>query len=300
MSIKKIHRIYFGFDGKPDPYQGYLSTWTAQLPGYEICHWNASNLPVNQCFFSRMMFELKDHAFLSDYFRWWVLREHGGIYLDADIELVNGLKFNQIIEDLESDSVLHAVIGIDNKNGGWYTGHSMACKPQSELASFMCEVYEGLGHVSLWRRKIFYFMAPQITALYFATKGWNADGMGSSPGLNDPVVRFGVKIYPQDYFSPMTPHVEHGVGSFVIDSYTENTVLCHHFSCSWHDDNSPYKKQVGTQTQNLLIRQLIAMKAGNEQRIGLGYVRRWVRIYKAIARLLARAPEVLSRAIRNA
>jgi mannosyltransferase OCH1-like enzyme len=253
-NIRKLHRIYFGFDGKPDPYERYLETWSQQLPGYEICHWNASNLPIDNCHFSRLMFDLKDHAFLSDYFRWWILREHGGIYLDADVEIVNGELFDQIIGELDHSQEFHALIGIDSKEDGWYTAHSMACKKGSDLAKFMCETYESLGAVSLWRRKIFYLMAPQLTSLYFATHGWNPDGMGSLSHLETPTVVAGVKIYPQEWFSPMKPHFENGIGSFVIDSYTDKTCICHHFSCSWHDEDSPYKAK---SSKGLLLNELV-------------------------------------------
>jgi hypothetical protein len=246
MTLKRIHRIYFGFDGKPDPYQGYLENWRLQLPDYEIIHWNADNLPLDICHFSREMFAARDHAFLSDYFRWWVVREHGGIYLDADIEIVDGTKFNKIVEELEGSPNLNAFIGIDNKSGGWYTGHSMASKVNGAYARFMCDAYEGLGTVSIWRRKIFYFMSPQLSSLYFAYNGHNVDGMGTSPGLEQPVVLFGVKIFPQDFFSPMTPAQRDGKPSFAIDAVTDNTCICHHFSCSWHDEDSPYRMAKGT------------------------------------------------------
>lgn len=269
MSLKKLHRIYFGFDGKPDPYMDYLETWTKELPDYEICHWNSTNLPLDNCYYSKLMYELKDHAFLSDYFRWWVLKQYGGIYLDADIEIVNGKLFNKIIEELENDNKIHSFIGIDNKNDGWYTGHSMACKKNSELSSFMCEVYEGLGHISFWRRKIFYFMAPQMTALYFAKNGHHVDGMGTTPRLETPIVVSGVKIYPQEWFSPITPSVENGVGSFIINSYTDNTCVCHHFSCSWHDDNSVYKNNsiaIEGKRKLMLLDEIIQSKQLNKNK----------------------------------
>lgn len=255
--LKKLHRIYFGFDGKPDPYLRYLDTWVQQMPGYEICHWNATNLPLDSCQFSRMMYEFKDHAFLSDYFRWWILREYGGIYLDADAEITNGHLLNILATELDNNEHVHSFIGIDSKDDGWYTAHSMACKKGSPLAQFMCEAYEGMGHLSLWRRKVFYFMAPQLTSLYFANNGWNIDGMGSSPNLSEPVVVAGVKIYPQEWFSPMRPRMADGVGGFEIDSYTENTCICHHFSCSWHADDSPYKKNRGKDSV-LLLSELVS------------------------------------------
>jgi hypothetical protein len=246
MSLKIIHRIYFGFDGKPDPYRDYLENWNRKLPDYEIRFWDADNLPIGECEFSREMFRMKDHAFLSDYFRWWVIREHGGIYLDADIEIVNAAKFNEIVEKLGSATDYSAVIGIDNRAGGWYTGHSMLSTKGAPYANFMCEVYEGLGKVSIWRRKIFYFMSPQLSALYFAYHGHNIDGMGTTPHLDAPVVLHGVRILPQEYFSPLTPAARDGKPSFALDAYTTNTAICHHFSCSWHDIDSPYRLAKGT------------------------------------------------------
>lgn len=256
--LRKLHRIYFGFDGKPDPYLGYLKTWQELLPNYEIYHWDASNLPINNCYFSRLMFEYKDHAFLSDYFRWWILKEHGGVYLDADVEIINGNNFEMLISELENTTDFDAFIGIDSKIDGWYTAHSMASKPNSSIAKFMCETYESLGHVSMWRRKIFYFMAPQLTSLYFASNGWNIDGMGSYSGLDSPVVIAGVKIYPQEWFSPIRPVVKDGIAGFDIDSYTSNTCISHHFSCSWHDSDSIYNNEIKS-NKNLSLKEKIEM-----------------------------------------
>lgn len=254
MSLKIIHRIYFGFDGKPDLTLHYLETWKKELPDYEIKYWNSNNLPINNCFFSKLMFSLKDHAFLSDYFRWYLLREYGGVYFDADIEVVNGKLFNDLVEAIEINDDLQGMIGIDKKTDGWYTAHSMVFKKGSKITRFMCEVYESMGPIAFWRRKIFYFMAPQLTALYFAKNGYNEKGMGCSPNKKEPFVVDGVKIYPQDYFSPLSPSSP--PGSFVIDGFTDNTCICHHFACSWQDDDSPYKKNTNSPLLKDLIKQL--------------------------------------------
>ena len=237
---KIIHRIYFGFDGKPDPYIDYLQTWREQLPEFKILFWDASNLPMDCCQFVREMYKQKDHAFLSDYFRWWCLREYGGVYFDADVEVTDGIKLNAIFDSVNSNNLLQGAIGIDNREGGWYTAHSMIMRKGSDITKFICSVYEGLGYFSIWRRKIFYLMAPQVTALYFDYHGYNSNLMGASPGLDCPCSVCGVKIYPQDYFSPLTPGPN---TTFVLNAVTENTCLCHHFSCSWHDDDSIYKKE---------------------------------------------------------
>jgi hypothetical protein len=254
MSLKKLHRIYFGFDGKPDMFGAYLDTWTSELPDFEICHWNASNLPMNDNEYTRALFEERDHAFLTDYFRWWVLREYGGVYLDADIEVVNGNLFRQLVEELDAAAGFDAFIGIDERGGGWYTAHSMASKPQSEISKFMCETYAGLGNLKAWRKKALYLWAPQLAALYFAHNGHNVAGMGTTPNLDHPTVESRVKIYPQDYFSPLVP-TGNKSNPFKLTSYTENTSICHHFACTWHDADSiyaSYAKEKGGSANTML------------------------------------------------
>lgn len=293
-SLRILHRIYFGFDGKPDPYGMYLKTWTEKLPNFKIMHWDANNLPLDACYFAKKMYELRDHAFLSDYFRWWVLREHGGVYLDADIEIINGELFTQLVDELAVSDKHHSFLGIDNKAGGWYTGHSVACRRYSPLSKFMCEAYEGLGHISIWRRKIFYFMSPQLTSLYFAHSGHNVDGMGTTPNLDVPIIHFGVKIYPQDYFSPLTPVMQNGIGTFEINAHTENTVVCHHFSCSWHDQNSPYiqDKNVNFLTLNEKIKLNFNYRPFNKYKI--------VRIYRKVLAIIKITPIKLYSIIKSA
>ncbi len=231
MSLKILHRIYFGFDGKPDPYKEYLKTWEEQLPDYKIMHWNADNLPMDINEYTQKMYELKDHAFLSDFFRWWVVREHGGIYLDADIEVVDGQKFNAIVEELEQSEEYDAFFGVEMYFSG-YTAHSMASKKQSELSKFMCRVYEGLGTSSLylWRKQE--FSAPKLMHLYLHSKGVSTESQGFLCVLQ-PTIIAGVKIYPKEYFAPLSYGKE-----FWLESHSdEHTCLCHHYSISWIEDS---------------------------------------------------------------
>ena len=262
--LKVLHRIYFGFDGKPDSCAGYLETWKEQLPDYEIRHWNAENLPMDLNPYVKDLYEKRDHAFLTDYFRWWILREYGGIYLDADIEIIDGPSLNSLVEELQEAHQVDAFIGIDNKASGWYTAHSMASKPNSDIAKFMCNVYEQMGPLRSWRKKAFYLWAPQLTALYFFENGHHVDGMGTSPHLDYPIIVSHVKIYPQDYFSPIVPEKQPNGDLFTINGYTERTAICHHFACSWHDAASSYASRADgfVHGGNVLLRDLGKLQLG--------------------------------------
>lgn len=267
-SLKILHRVYFGFDGKPDMFMKYLDTWQEQLPDFQIMKWDATNLPMDINPYVVKLYAEKDHAFLTDFFRWYLLREYGGSYLDADVELVNGAIYRQLIGELEESTVFDAFIGIDERDGGWYTAHSMASKPNSDLANFMCDLYTNFGSFAAWRKKGFYFWAPQLVALYFANKGHNVAGMGTSPKLDGPVVTANVKIYPQDWFSPLSP-TGNASAPFALNGNSENTSLCHHFACSWHDADSLYldhSKKHGGQA-SVLLRDLLA--AGRTQRFSV-------------------------------
>lgn len=264
VSLRKLHRIYFGFDGQPDPFLRYLDTWRDQLPDFEICHWNARNLPININQYTTRLFSQKNHAFLTDYFRWHVLREFGGTYLDADVEVVDGPIYRKIIEELEDSTQFDAFIGVDERDGGWYTAHSMASKPQSKLARFMCDVYEDLPRFTPWLKHGFYFWAPQLTALYFANAGHNVEGMGTTPHLDAPTVADRVKIYPQEWFSPISPTGD-AAAPFSVNAATAKTALCHHFACTWHDNSSIYlahSRSRGGQSGILLSELLVGSNEG--------------------------------------
>jgi len=117
-------------------------------------------------------------------------------------------------------------------------------------------------------------MAPQLTALYFSTNGHNSDGMGTTQNLVDAKIVERVKIYPQDYFSPVTPlGLDQGM-RLSINGLSSRTSLCHHFACSWHDDASPYSPRANSfrQAGNVLLANLVNshLEASSTKRLGAG------------------------------
>ena len=88
---KVLHYIWVG--GKPKPQQivDYLNSWKKVCPDYEIVEWNESNLDIDSVPFAKEAYKNKKWAFVTDYFRLWILYNYGGIYMDTDVELVKPL-----------------------------------------------------------------------------------------------------------------------------------------------------------------------------------------------------------------
>lgn len=88
MIPKIIHYCWFGRGEKPKLAQKCIASWKKFCPDYEIIEWNEDNFDVNRNGYTRICYEQKKYAFLSDYARLLVVAEHGGIYFDTDVELL--------------------------------------------------------------------------------------------------------------------------------------------------------------------------------------------------------------------
>lgn len=89
MSIpKKIHYIWFGCRAMPSHVRETVDSWQLVLPDYEIIEWTEDNFDVSIDPWMKRMYEEGKYAFASDWARLHILREHGGIYLDTDVEVM--------------------------------------------------------------------------------------------------------------------------------------------------------------------------------------------------------------------
>lgn len=66
--------------------------WRKFMPDYEIVRWDESNLDFGLCEYACEAYKAKKWAFASDYARFKILYERGGIYLDTDVEVIRSLE----------------------------------------------------------------------------------------------------------------------------------------------------------------------------------------------------------------
>ncbi|MEG2908009.1 MAG: capsular polysaccharide synthesis protein [Erysipelotrichaceae bacterium] len=85
---KKIHYCWFGGNEKPEIVIKCMASWEKYMTDYQICEWNETNYDCHKVPYIHEAYCAKKWAFVSDYARFDILNEFGGIYFDTDVELL--------------------------------------------------------------------------------------------------------------------------------------------------------------------------------------------------------------------
>lgn len=205
---KKIHYCWFGGAPLPELAQKCIASWKKYLPDYEITEWNESNFDVDCCAYVREAYEAGKWAFVSDYARFRILYENGGLYFDTDVEIVRPL-----------DDILAAgpFMGLETADKPAVApGLGLAAPAGMELFREILDDY----HVSHFQGDKY---GSVVTVVMRTTKVLERHGV-IDPQRRERIA--GVNIYPADYFCPL----DFRSGKI---SMTPNTRTIHHYSASW-------------------------------------------------------------------
>lgn len=85
---KVIHYCWFGFGSIPETHKRWMESWHKFCPDYEIKEWNENNYDISKNIYMKQAYENKKWGFVPDYARLDIIYQHGGIYLDTDVELI--------------------------------------------------------------------------------------------------------------------------------------------------------------------------------------------------------------------
>lgn len=217
---KKIHYCWFGDKQIPDEHKRYIDGWHRLCPDYEIIQWNESNYDVSKNRYMLQAYENKKWGFVPDYARLDIIYQHGGIYLDTDVELLKNL-----------DSLLYqeAFAGIHIRR---YISLGLAFGAKREH-NFIKELRDYYDEIDFVDEKGQINMTACDLHQYNVLKKYKFRLDNSFQQIK------GLSIYPTDYFDGM-------------DSYTkqlhinENTFSVHHNSVSW------FTAQMRTEMNNRL------------------------------------------------
>lgn len=217
MIPKVIHYCWFGRNPLPPLALKCIESWKKFFPDYEIKEWNEDNFDVNAIPYTEEAYKVKKYAFVSDYARFWILYNYGGLYFDTDVEVIKPM--NDIIER-------GSFMGCENEikeNRLLYVnpGLGLGCEAGNQVYSDLLDLYAQLHFMtsdgSLNLKTIVHY-----TTEYLETYGLAKEN--SIQCIKD------IWIYPKEYFCPMDYETQECV-------FTDNTRTIHHYAASWQSNN---------------------------------------------------------------
>lgn len=211
MIPKVIHYCWFGHNPLPPLAERCIASWKKYLPDYEIKEWNEDNFDVNQIPYTEQAYRNKKYAFVSDYARFKILYEHGGIYFDTDVEVIKP------IDDILAKGAFMGLEQDVSDGLACAPGLGIACAPKAKLMKSLIDLYQDLqfensdGNINT------------KTVVEHTSELMIQDGISIHPGI----LEFqDFSIYPKEYFCPKP-------SEFGKINLTENTRTIHHYAGSW-------------------------------------------------------------------
>ena len=217
MIPKVIHYCWFG--GKPLPKYALknIASWKKFFPDYEIKEWNEGNFNVNMIPYTRESYQQKKYAFVSDFARYWILYNEGGVYFDTDVEVIKS--FEDIIKN-------GAFLGIEKDRN-------------------IISVAPGLGmgaykEMNFYKKMVdFYSLLPQndIIKPYLVSKTTEFLELNGFIKKDELQKINDITIYPNDYFNPLDDYT----GKINITTYTHSI---HYYAKSWINNYGIVRKKL--------------------------------------------------------
>lgn len=226
MIPKKIHYCWFGNNDLPKSAQKCINSWKKHFPDYQIIEWNESNFNVNMITYTKQAYEAKKYAFVSDFARFYILYNYGGVYFDTDVEVLKS--FESILNagafmGCETD-------GVDNNNSEAQIqinpGLGIAARPNMEIYKEIIDYYSTI-----------YFLNDDGTYNYQTVVAYTTNLLKKHGLLNINGIQKieDIIIYPKEFFNPKSD----------LDGIirtTDNTYSIHHYDASWFTEKQQKEK----------------------------------------------------------
>ena len=226
MIPKKIHYCWFGGKKLPKDAVKCIQSWKFYLPDYEIIEWNESNFDINCCDYVKEAYKAKKWAFVSDYARFKILYEYGGVYFDTDVELIKPIE-----SIIQKGSFMGRQLGFQVA-----PGLGMAMDQYNHFCKDMLDMYDTMhfeDHANTSKLKTIV----DYTTEYFCNK--------CTQNVDTIQLIDGIQIYPKEYFNPC----DMKTNKIYV---TEKTISIHHYAGSWVDPYSRFRGKVDFVIRNLL------------------------------------------------
>lgn len=215
MIPKKIHYCWFGRNPLPESAIRCIDSWRRYLPDYEIIEWNEDNFDVNSIPYTAQAYAAGKYAFVSDYARFKILYEQGGLYFDTDVEVIRPMD-----DILDRGPFMGFEVNPcpERKYGAVAPGLGIAATPHMTLYKAILDYY---SHLQFLQSDGSYNMTDAVVNI--TTRELIKAGLSDIQGIQDIA---DITIYPADYFNPF----DDATGRL---RKTANTYTIHWFTKTW-------------------------------------------------------------------
>ncbi len=250
---KVIHYCWFGGNPLPPLALKCIESWKKYLPDYEIKEWNESNFDVNSIPYTAEAYAAKKYAFVSDYARFKILYDEGGIYFDTDVEVIKPM--DDIIaagpfmgcENPYMEGATPNELGVAPGLGlGVNPGLGLGVNPGLGLFRELLDLYDNLS----FRKQDGSLNTKTIVE--YTTELLCEKGLINTGKIQEVAC---VKIYPKEYFCPL----DYKSGKLKI---TKNTVSIHHYTASWKTKKDIVKEWIIRFLPKWVVKMIVSIKQG--------------------------------------
>lgn len=201
MIPKIIHYCWLSGDPYPELISKCIASWKEKLPDYDFVLWDINKASECKSDWVDEAYRAKKYAFAADYVRFYALYHYGGIYLDADVEVLKS--FNDL---------LNRSYFLGEEYGGDIEAAILGAEPGTQW------VKECLDH---------------YTNRHFVKEDGSYDMIPVPILLNKMRIIHNLSVFDYDYFSPKNLHIGK------IES-TNRTFCIHHFDGKWADKGTVF------------------------------------------------------------
>ena len=204
-----IHYCWFGGNPLPELAQKCIESWKKYCPDYEIKRWDETNFDLDCCDYVREAYQEKKWAFVSDYARFKILYENGGVYFDTDVELIKP------VDDIIKTG---AFMGLEKSSEVCVaTGLGLAANIGLPLFEEILDSYH-CSHFKKNENGSYETVVTRVTNIILKHGDICPNKISEVAGIT---------IYPSEYFCPL----DFDTGEITI---TNNTRSIHHYTASWY------------------------------------------------------------------
>ena len=221
MLPKKLHYIWIG-NSKTELANKCIDSFHKYMSDYEIIEWNESNInSLNlDCIYKQyydFWYDRGLFAFCTDIARMFILEQHGGIYVDCDVEFIKHLPDSYI-----EKPIISRLTPKDTVNTGCIWGCEKHDPFTINLINIIRNKLETDGHN--YKRT----WVQNTIVLHMFNSVMTDNNTKNICQCN------GYNVYPAEYFCPINMFTGE-------NNITDKTISIHHFALSWQKYNPNWK-----------------------------------------------------------